>query len=193
MSLVFDILGCTSCPALVDNRTHVVPARVGRHYVEGGICVMGDAPDHAADRKGEPMVGREGQLLDSILQEAGLSREHVMLMYTVRCRPPNNRLDRHPEATLACDRWTKAELDAYKPGVVILTGNTPMRRVYGKEAKITAVRGKPRATSDEFEYGQRVWLPTFSTKHALQNPTVTATILEDFKLGVGLCDTSSTQ
>ena len=180
------IKACTNCPALVAERTHVVPAEVGSNYQYGGLAILAEAPGRDEDRSGRPLVGRAGKLMDSVLEAAGVDRSQLLLMNTVRCRPPSNRLDRHPEALLACNDWTIAELNAYQPRVVLLTGNTPMRRVYGQQSKITAVRGKPRSTSEEFEYGERVWVPTWHPAYCLRNPASMGELLDDLKLALEL-------
>ena len=39
------------------------------------------------DIKGEPFVGRAGQLLDHMLSGIGLDREQIYIMNTIKCRP----------------------------------------------------------------------------------------------------------
>ena len=53
--------------------------------------IVGEAPGAEEDRKGEPFVGRAGQLLNSMLHAIGLAREQVYIANVLKCRPPGNR------------------------------------------------------------------------------------------------------
>lgn len=175
--LADDIKDCVKCP--LSQSTTPVPAKVGKNYKTGGLAILSEAPRN---------YPRADQLLQSLLSTVGLSLDDVVQLTTVRCAPADNRLDRHPEALVACNDWLLAELDAYAPSVVLLTGNTPMRKVYGQQAKITAVRGKPRQTTDSFGYGGRCWVPTFNPSYGLRNPVMQGRILDDLRLAVELCN-----
>jgi uracil-DNA glycosylase family 4 len=67
-------------------------------------------------------------------------------------------------------------------------GNTAARTVFGATVKITAIRGKPMATDEEFEWGHRIWVPTFHPAAALRNPSLTAVIEEDLTLAKSLLE-----
>ena len=42
--------------------------------------------------QGEPFIGRSGQLLTTLLAEAGIDRQRdCFIANTVKCRPPKNR------------------------------------------------------------------------------------------------------
>ena len=63
--------------------------------------VIGEAPGAEEDRRGEPFVGRAGQLLDAMLRAIGLSREtNVYIANILKSRPPGNR-DPRPEEVAA--------------------------------------------------------------------------------------------
>lgn len=187
MTLSDDIRNCTRC-TLYDKRTNAVPAEVGSKYQTGGIAIFAEAPGADEDRAGRPMVGRAGRLMDGLLQQAGLSREEVVILNRIRCRPVRNRVQDFPDALLACDEWVKAELNEYTPSVVVLAGNTAMRSVFGAQASITAVRGSARATSDVHPYGARVWIPCFHPAAALRNPQLVQSIVDDLRLAKEMRD-----
>ena len=181
-----DVRQCTRCPALVANRKQAIPAEAGARYTEGGVAIMTSAPSKWEDNAGRLFVGKEGKQLDTLLQIAGMSRDEILLMSTVRCAPPKNRLDKHPEARLACDDWTRAELEAYNPSVVLLLGNEPMREVYGKQKNITTTRGNVRGT-DEHQWGRRIYVPTFRPSYVVREPSAGSLVVKDFKLANELC------
>ena len=54
--------------------------------------LIGEAPGYWEDQKGEPFVGKAGQLLDKTFACVGLSRKNdVYICNTLKCRPPDNR------------------------------------------------------------------------------------------------------
>ena len=165
--LALSVQSCTKC-RLASLRTNAVPALPGVDYKEHGLAIFAEAPGRDENAQGRPMVGRAGQLLDNLLTASGLSREQLLVLNRVRCQPPRNRLQDYPDALLGCDEWTRKELEYYNPSVVILAGNTSMRAVFGVTSNITAVRGTVRVTSDKFQYGARVWIPTFHPSAALR-------------------------
>ncbi len=61
---------CTKCP-LHQTRKHTV---LGEGPTENCRCVLiGEAPGETEDEKGQPFVGKAGQLLTKILSECGIS------------------------------------------------------------------------------------------------------------------------
>jgi len=181
MTVADDIRNCVRC-SLHDKRTNAVPAEAGNKYAKGGIAIFAEAPGADEDRTGKPMVGRAGRLLDGMLQQAGLSRDEVVIINRIRCRPVRNRIQDFPDALLACDDWVKGELDEYDPSVVVLAGNTAMRSVFGATVGITSVRGTLRQTSIDFAYGSRLFVPTYHPAAALRNPELVPTIVDDLRL-----------
>lgn len=154
------IRSCTLCP-LSDHRHKAVPAQTGREYAPGGLAIMGEAPGAQEDETGLPFQGRAGRLLNQLLAEAGLDRDEVLVLNRVRCRPPRNNLASFPEAVHQCDMWTKAELEAYDPAVVVLMGATSTKAIFGAGATVGELRGQSRRTGADFDYGSRVWVPTY--------------------------------
>ena len=86
------VAACTRC-VLHAGRTQTVFG-VGRR--DARWMIIGEAPGAEEDRRGEPFVGRAGQLLDSMLRALGLRREQVYIANVLKCRPPGNR-DPRPE------------------------------------------------------------------------------------------------
>jgi uracil-DNA glycosylase family 4 len=168
-TLVSQIQSCVKC-SLWNQRTNAVPAEAGSNYKEGGLAIFAEAPGHDEDVLGRPMVGRAGKLLDGLLVAGGLSRSDVLVINRVRCRPPRNRLADAPDAIVACDEWVVKELDVYNPSVVVLTGNTSARLIFGVTTNITAIRGTVRSTigNSKFPYGSRLWVPTWHPSFVLR-------------------------
>ena len=190
-TLAEEIRACTKC-SLYNQRTNAVPADVGSKYQSGGIAIFVDAPGVEEDKAGKQMQGRPGKLLDALLADSGLSRDEVVVLSRVRCKPVRNRLQDFPDALVACDEWVKKELDAFNPRVVVLAGNVAMRSAFGATTGISLVRGTARSTGPAFVYGSRVWVPCFHPFAALRNSELKQTIISDLRLAKELHAESST-
>lgn len=108
---------CEACD-LASNCTQKVPG-VGDQQAD--LMIIGEGPGHDEDIKGEPFVGRSGQLLDKMLQAIGLSRSQVFITNIVKCRPPNNR-DPHRDEVQACNTFLRAQIKQIAPKVILSVG-----------------------------------------------------------------------
>lgn len=106
------------------------------------LVLVGEAPGYWEDQKGEPFVGRAGQLLDKIFESVGLSRkEHVYICNTIKCRPPENR-DPLPEEKAACKEYLDAQLEILKPRIILICGRVALNTFLPNKGGITKVRGQ---------------------------------------------------
>ena len=85
------------------------------------LMIIGEGPGQDEDIKGEPFVGRSGQLLDKMLAAIGIERSQVFITNIVKCRPPNNR-DPHVDEVKACDHYLQAQIRQIKPKVILSAG-----------------------------------------------------------------------
>jgi len=129
--------GCTACPELAATRRNVV---VGSAPAGARLLVVGEAPGAQEDAGGQPFVGRSGQLLDRLLAEAGLPREQVAVLNTLKCRPPGNRVPTRTE-TAACRGWTERQVELLDPAVVLTLGLSATTWWLGRTT-LTAARGR---------------------------------------------------
>ena len=85
---------CTKCPHLARTRTQTV---FGVGNPDAELMFVGEAPGADEDARGEPFVGRAGQLLTRIIETMGFSRDEVYIANILKCRPdmpkgaPGNR------------------------------------------------------------------------------------------------------
>ena len=64
---------------------------------------VGEAPGADEDARGEPFVGRAGQLLTDIIERGmGISRSDVYICNVIKCRPPDNR-NPEPDEVASCE------------------------------------------------------------------------------------------
>ena len=132
---------CESCEkcGLCKTRTNIVfSGGVPNHK----MMLIGEAPGYYEDQKGEPFVGKAGQLLDKIFASVGLDRKkHVYICNTLKCRPPENR-DPLPEEKAACREYLDAQLDILKPRIILLCGRVAVNSMIDTKLGITKLRGK---------------------------------------------------
>ena len=116
---------------------------------------VGEAPGREEDLKGEPFVGRSGQLLDRlVLEEVGLTRDRFYIANVLKSRPPGNR-DPLPAEIEACRPWLEAQLDLIDPKVVVTLGNFASKLLLATKEGITKLRGR------SYPYRNGVLIPTF--------------------------------
>jgi DNA polymerase len=83
--------------------------------------VIGEAPGADEDKKGEPFVGRAGQLLDKMLLAINFPREEVFIANILKSRPPGNR-DPQPAEVAACEPYLWKQIDIIKPKMILCMG-----------------------------------------------------------------------
>ncbi len=139
------------------------------------LMLVGEGPGEQEDRDGRPFVGRAGQLLDRILEAAGIERSEVYITNVVKCRPPGNRTPMPDEAD-ACWPWLEHQLACIRPELVVCLGATAARRLVDPEATISRLRGR------WIERDGRRYLVTFHPAALLRNPQLKKQAWEDFQL-----------
>lgn len=149
--LAAEAAGCKRCP-LHETRTQVV---FGVGNPSSRLVFVGEAPGREEDLRGQPFVGRSGQLLDRlVLDELGLTRDDFYIANVVKSRPPANR-DPRPEEIAACRPWLDRQLDIIDPRVVVTLGNFATKVLLGTTEGITKLRGR------SYPYRNGVLVPTF--------------------------------
>lgn len=163
MNLADAIRSCTRCPLgeAQEDGNKPVPLYLGPKYPKRGIAVVCDFPRYYDSKAGKPLRGRDGEMFDKLAAQVGLTREMFLLTNSVRCKPPNNRIDDYPEAINACAHWTQTEFETYDPAVVVLMGRVAIRSVFGAEATVAGTRGTFSSTPAKHPWGNRVAVCTF--------------------------------
>ena len=168
---------CTAC-ALHETRTQTV---FGVGDFNADWMVVGEAPGQEEDRRGEPFVGRAGQLLDAMLLAAGFPREQVFIANILKCRPPNNR-DPRPEEVTACSGYLKKQIEWVAPKIILAVGRHSAQNLLGSDAPIGKLRGKVHRHA---ETGTPV-VVTYHPAYLLRQPLEKRKAWEDLKLALRL-------
>jgi len=162
---------CTRCD-LCRARSHIV---FGEGNSNADLMFIGEAPGKDEDRQGRPFVGRAGQLLARLLEEAGFSRDQVYIANVIKCRPPENRTP-EPEEVLTCKPFLLHQVRIIGPKVLVLLGSVALKAFFGFEKTISKMRGQ------ELAYEGRVVIPTYHPAFALRNPPSVETVRHDILL-----------
>ncbi len=161
---------CQKCD-LAPTRTNLVFG-VGNPKAE--ILFIGEGPGEQEDLKGEPFVGRSGQLLDKMLDAVDLDRhKNIYIANMVKCRPPHNR-DPLPEEQEQCIAWLRAQTALIRPKIIVCLGRIAAMRIMNPKIRITRQHG-------EWVQKGNIWMmATLHPAALLRDPRKKPDAFEDF-------------
>lgn len=135
-SLSERVAACTAC-ALHGSRTQTV---FGVGAAGAPLMVIGEAPGAEEDKRGEPFVGRAGQLLNAMLAAIGYAREQVYIANILKCRPPRNR-DPQADEVDACRDYLDRQIALVGPRVILAVGRIAAQNLLAVDTPIGRMRG----------------------------------------------------
>ena len=162
---------CQRCPLAKLGRRQVV---FGVGNPHASVMFVGEAPGFHEDQKGEPFVGAAGQLLNDLLESAGLSRADIYIANVIKCRPPNNR-DPEPQEVETCKPFLLQQIAMIRPKLVCSLGNWATQTLLERKVGITRVRGQA------FYLKEFVLFPLLHPAAALHQGTMLQPLREDFQ------------
>ncbi len=183
--LKLEVESCRKCPLGLSR----IKAVFGVGNPKAKVMFVGEGPGYSEDRKGEPFVGRAGQLLDKILESIGLSRQTVYIANTVKCHPMKNPAtpdarsnDRPPDETEinACRPYLDQQIDLISPAFIVTLGSVATKAMLHNEEPISKVRGIWREYATASGRVVRL-LPTFHPAALLRNPDLKKLVWMDMK------------
>jgi DNA polymerase len=133
-----DLGDCTRCVLHKQGRKQIVFG-VGNPKAE--LMFVGEGPGADEDEKGEPFVGRAGQLLNNMIKAMGIQREDVYIANIVKCRPPGNRQPEREECA-TCSPFLMRQIAVVKPKVVVALGATAAKTLLAMNASMIQLRGR---------------------------------------------------
>lgn len=161
---------CQKCP-LYATRQNVV---FGTGAENAEILFVGEGPGANEDKQGLPFVGAAGQLLDTMLDAVGLSRDkNVYIANIVKCRPPQNR-DPKPEEQDACIGWLKAQVGILRPKIIVCLGRVAAQKIIDPDFRVTRQHGKFTERRGVYVMG------TYHPAALLRNPNDKPAAFSDF-------------
>jgi DNA polymerase len=138
------VRACTKCRHLASSRTQTV---FGVGNPDAELMFIGEAPGADEDRRGEPFVGRAGQLLTKIIETMGFSREQVYIANILKCRPDTSpgSFGNRPPTPLemqTCRPYLVEQIDIIQPKVLVALGAVAVEGLLGTRATMRELRGR---------------------------------------------------
>ncbi|EKD53983.1 MAG: hypothetical protein ACD_60C00133G0003 [uncultured bacterium] len=167
------VKACTAC-GLDKTRTQTVFGVGNRH---AKLMVIGEAPGFYEDQKGEPFVGRAGQLLDAMLSTIHFDRSSVYIANILKCRPPNNR-DPSPNEVNLCTPFLTQQIALIQPTLLLAVGRIAAHFLLNTKTSLSTLRKKIHY------YGQfnTPLIITYHPAYLLRNPRDKNKAFEDLQL-----------
>jgi len=151
---------CQRCK-LAPKRTNLV---FGVGNPRAQLMFVGEGPGADEDARGEPFVGRAGQLLTDIIERGmGLKRADVYICNVVKCRPPENR-NPEPDEVAACEPFMLRQIELVRPRAIVGLGTFAVQSILKVKTPISKLRG------NWHEVRGIAMMPTFHPAYLLRNP-----------------------
>jgi DNA polymerase len=141
---------CVKCPHLARTRTQTV---FGVGNPDAELMFIGEAPGADEDARGEPFVGRAGQLLTKIIETMGFKRSDVYIGNVLKCRPdmppgsPGNRPPT-PVEMQTCLPYLAEQIAIIQPKVLVALGATAVEGLLGTRGVMRELRGRWHSHQD---------------------------------------------
>jgi DNA polymerase len=132
------VTDCTRCE-LATTRTKTV---FGVGDQNADWMIIGEAPGVEEDRRGEPFVGRAGQMLDEMLRAIGLRRDSVFIANILKCHPPHNR-DPLPAEAAECRSYLERQIALVQPKIILAVGKIAAQNLLQTDDAVGRMRGRP--------------------------------------------------
>jgi DNA polymerase len=172
------VAACTRC-SLSATRTQTV---FGVGSLQAEWLIVGEAPGAEEDRRGEPFVGRAGQLLNSMLRAIGLAREQVFIANVLKCRPPGNR-DPSPGESAECLPYLERQIALLKPKIMLAVGRISAQSLLKTDTPL----GRMRLKVHSFGLAQVPLVVTYHPAYLLRTPADKRKAWEDLKFAREVC------
>ena len=170
---------CTKC-GLCTTRTQAVP---GVGSARAGIVFVGEAPGADEDARGEPFVGRAGELLTKMIAAMDekklipgvtLSRETVYIANVLKCRPPENR-NPLPHEIESCSPYLLRQLEALQPRIICCLGKFAAELLLQLKGTVTSMRGKT------YRWRGAKLIVTYHPAYLLRSPSAKRPVWDDLQ------------
>jgi len=114
---------CRRC-GLCHSRSNIV---ISRGDARAPVMLIGERPGDNEDLRGEPFVGRAGELLDKMLRAIHLDpARDVIIANVTKCRPEVDRAPLKDEVD-ACLPFLEKQIALVKPRVIVLLGAAALK------------------------------------------------------------------
>ncbi|MEI7463863.1 MAG: uracil-DNA glycosylase [Burkholderiales bacterium] len=183
------VASCTACSLCRSRRQTVF----GVGHPQAHWMIVGEAPGEEEDRRGEPFVGRSGQLLDNMLRAIGLSRHagdvpdparQVFIANTLKCHPPGNRSPLAEELA-RCEGFLMRQIELVQPRIILAMGRFAVHSLLRSTAPIGQLRGRVH------RYQGVPLVVTYHPSYLLRNLTEKARAWDDLCLALDTAEAAA--
>ncbi|MBA2378309.1 MAG: UdgX family uracil-DNA binding protein [Blastocatellia bacterium] len=135
---------CKGCDLYKD----ATQAVFGEGSLSAKIMFVGEQPGDEEDLSGHPFVGPAGKILRKAFDETGLDPTAAYITNVVKHFKwkPRGKRRIHEKPRLgeiaACTPWLGAEIEIVKPSVLVCLGATAAQTLFGRDFRITRMRGQ---------------------------------------------------
>ncbi len=170
---------CRLC-GLCETRTQAVP---GVGSARSGIVFVGEAPGADEDARGEPFVGRAGELLTrmiaamdekQLIPGVKLSRETVYIANVLKCRPPENR-NPLPHEIESCSPYLVRQLEALQPRIICCLGKFAAELLLQIKGSVGGMRGRT------YRWRGAKLIVTYHPAYLLRSPSAKRPVWDDLQ------------
>jgi uracil-DNA glycosylase len=163
------VLVCAKCSHLAKFR-HTVVFGVGSP--SANLMFVGEAPGADEDLRGEPFVGRAGELLTRIIETMGFKRSDVYIANVLKCRPDmpigsSGNRPPTPEEMQTCLPYLRDQIEIIQPKVMVALGGVAMKGLFGTVEPMKSLRGRWHT------FGNIPVMATFHPSYLLRNQALT--------------------
>ena len=165
------VAACRRCEELCGTRTQTV---FGVGDPQATVMFIGEAPGADEDARGEPFVGKAGQMLNRIIAACGWRREDIYICNILKCRPPGNRTPTPDEAG-HCREFLDGQIEIVDPDYIVCWGSVAATNLLGVKYPIGRMRGR------FFTHGRAKVVCTYHPSYLLRNPAAKKDVWEDMQ------------
>jgi DNA polymerase len=180
------VMACTACGLCKGRRQAVF----GVGNVQANWMIVGEAPGEQEDIRGEPFVGKSGQLLDNMLRAIALTRgeaepaRQVYIANTIKCRPPGNR-NPEPDELEKCEPYLVRQVQLVQPKIILAMGRFAVQSLLRSSEPIGRLRGRVH------RYQGVPLIVTYHPAYLLRNPEDKAKAWDDLCLALEAANTAA--
>ena len=180
-----EILTCRKCPLYIEREKSHFFAVPGEGSPQAKIIFVGEAPGLNEAKTGRPFCGAAGNILDELLEFAGIKREEVYITNIVKDRPPDNRNPK-PEEIAACSPYLDRQIEEIKPEVICSLGNFSTSYIMEKYGLKEEIQGISKIHGRVFEtetlFDKIKIAPLYHPAVATYNINMKKVLKDDFKV-----------
>lgn len=132
---------------------------------EADLMIVGRDPGGTEVELGRPFIGPCGEIIDYVLDEAGVDRMDIYVANAVKCHTPKNRGPHFEELATCARTWLYDEIRTVNPKVLVILGRDCHSAIMGAEPfkHLGTVKGKNRVAV-------MAWHPGYVLRQAQLQP-----------------------